>query len=154
MSLTGYTVLSLLRINESHNFLLFGAVLIYLLCDLIRLYGFEKEFNVSRDTHNEQVTKSLSILFSAIGILYILLIGYIIFVRQLARLAIVMLYIFKVFTSFFGLGLLGTYRHHGLKMTKLLLTLVYFSFFLLNCVIAFQLFVLQVHPLFLGIKKY
>lgn len=29
MSLTGYTVLSLLRINENHNFLLFGAVLIY-----------------------------------------------------------------------------------------------------------------------------
>lgn len=153
MSLTGYTVLSLLRINESHNFLLFGAVLIYLLCDLIRLYGVEKEFNVSRDTHNEQVAKSLSILFLAIGILYILLISYIIFVRQLDHLASVMLFIFKVFTSFFGLGLLGTYRHHGLKMTKLLLTLVYFSFFLLNCVIAYQLFNVESSSFVFGNQK-
>ncbi len=153
MSLVGYVVLSLVRIKDSGDFIFFGAILVFLLCDLIRLYGVEKEFNRSRYTYKEKVAKSLSIFFFVIGMLYVSIIGYTIFVRELHHIAIVMMYLFKVFTALFGLSLLGTYRHRGLKMSKLLLTMVYFILFVLNSIIAYQLYNMTSSPLVFGNQK-
>lgn len=121
----GYVILSESIYGVTNPWFLFAAMIAFLGSDILRLYGVQKEFSTN-STHNLLFTVPDVVPYYFVLIfLYVGVLGASFYIYQEYQLTSILLFVFRMISSLFGIWLLSRYKNVGLKFSRYLLFMVY-----------------------------
>ncbi|NLC04960.1 MAG: diguanylate cyclase [Erysipelothrix sp.] len=121
----GYISLLLVDVISTEPILIFVAAFIFVLADVLKLKGVQREFTNGYNNDENLLLKILPILYGVALFISI-------YILKDLRVTIILIFSIRIISSLCGLWMISSYRKLSLMMSKVLLTIIFIVMFISN----------------------
>ena len=121
----GYINLLLVDVISTEPILIFVAAFIFVLADVLKLKGVQREFTNGYNNDENLLLKILPILYGVALFISI-------YILKDLRVTIILIFSIRIISSLCGLWMISSYRKLSLMMSKVLLTIIFIVMFISN----------------------
>ena len=139
MSIAGFILLLYLDLQKSSSTVVFISVTLYVLSDVVRLYGIEKELNTDKKYEFDSKNQSRKPMHYVLALFYTSAFILSIYYFNDYKLTSMFIFTFGACSSLFGYSLISNSRDSALQLSKIVLLFVFTALLISNFYIIVQL---------------